>query len=51
MIKYNILSYYSMSAPNNSIGLEYETTTTGIDKYKKERKAKEEEPDAIASID
>ena len=40
-----------MSDPNNSIELEYEATTTGIDKYKKERKAKEEEPDAFASID
>jgi hypothetical protein len=40
-----------MSEANDSTGIEYEATTTGIDKYKKERKAKEDEPDAIASVD
>ena len=40
-----------MSEANDSLENENEATTTGIDKYKKEKKEKAEEPDAIASAD
>ena len=38
-----------MSDANKSIENDNEATTTGIDKYKKERKSEVEESDAIAS--